>query len=251
MSELLVERVDGVLSVTLNRPDALNALTIAMRRDLDALWREAREDRSVRCVLVTGAGRAFCAGADTGELSEMGSSPEEGLALQFGPAAVLDVPVVLAVNGLCVAAGLRFLADADIVLAAEDAWFSDPHVALGQTSGIVALQLAARTSPAAVAPLLLSGPAYRMGAREALGLGLVSQVHPAPDLGARATELTQRIAAQSPSAVRSTLALLRRRGVDPADRAAARSATLAQWAHPDATEGRAALADKRAAHWRD
>src|SRR5262249_14384636 len=124
-----VERPGGVLTVTPYRPDRRNAVGRAMQRELAALWDEVRDDVAVRCIIVTGAGDVFCAGADHADLAVM-IGPSASGRIEFCPAATVSVPVIVAVNGLCVGAGLRFVADADIVLAVESAWFSDPHVSL-------------------------------------------------------------------------------------------------------------------------
>ncbi|MDX6392037.1 MAG: hypothetical protein QOJ73_3100, partial [Streptosporangiaceae bacterium] len=108
----------GVLTVTLNRPEQLNALSFPMQRELAGVWAAAQGDPGVRCVLLTGAGRAFCAGADVADLAAITATDQAGTKrVEFCPAASLEIPVVLAVNGLCVGAGLRFLADADISIA--------------------------------------------------------------------------------------------------------------------------------------
>ncbi|HEY8532619.1 MAG TPA: enoyl-CoA hydratase/isomerase family protein [Micromonospora sp.] len=245
---VLVEADDGVVTVTLNRPERLNALDIALRRRLAALWEELRGDPSVRCVVVTGAGRAFSSGAD---ITEAGLTDGATANLRYSPGEVLDVPVIVAMNGLCIGGALRFLADADIVVAAEDAWLSDPHVSIGQTSAPVALRLAVQASPAAVAPLMLCGSRYRMSAPEALRIGLVSEVVPAGQAVTRAREIAGMIAAQSPTAVRLTTTFLRRlrqRQIAGLDEEAW-AAVIQQWAHPDVAEARAAMAEGRAPRW--
>jgi enoyl-CoA hydratase/carnithine racemase len=209
-----------------------------------------RHDARVRCIVVTGAGRAFCAGADVADLEAMTESqaPER---IEFCPAASVDIPVLAAVNGLCLGAGLRLLADADLAIAADLAWFSDPHVTMGQLGIPVALALAEKCSSAAVARLFLSGGGFRMPADQALSAGLVSEVVAADELGPRATEIAAAVAAQSPSAVRATVAALRRRhrealGIQITQ---AWADVARQRAHPDATEGARALAEGRAARW--
>lgn len=246
------ELADGVLSVTLNRPDQLNALSFPMQRELADAWAAAQGDPEVRCVLLTGAGRAFCAGADVADLAAMTATRSAGMQrVEFCPAASLDVPVVVAVNGLCIGAGLRFIADADVVIASEQAWFSDPHVTVGQVGTPVALALAEKASSAAVAQLFLSGSRFRMSADRALAAGLLGEVVAAGELAARALEIATWIAAQSPTAIRATVAALRRR-----HRAALGDHVAQAWAevdrqqsHPDAAEGGRALSEGRAPRW--
>jgi enoyl-CoA hydratase/carnithine racemase len=252
---IAVEQRGGVLTVILNRPERRNAVGLAMQRELSALWGSVRDDSDgdgtvVRCIVVTGAGDAFCGGADVADLAEM-TGPSASGRIEFCPAATVAVPVIVAVNGLCVGAGLRFVADADIVLAAESAWFSDPHVSLGQLGLPVALALAEKASASAVAQLFLSGRAHRLSATAALAAGIVSEVVPDDELARRAAEIAAEVAAQSPAAVRRTVAGLRRRHrlalggqVDEAW-----SAVAAQRRHPEAVEGIAAASERRAPSW--
>ncbi|GGO75014.1 enoyl-CoA hydratase/isomerase family protein [Nocardioides deserti] len=249
----------GVAEVRLARADRLNALDSRTRAELASLWPGLAADPSVRVVIMTGEGRAFSAGADFTELARADRVPGDGArdarraSGDYLPSPVLEVPVLVAVNGLCLGGALRFVADADVVLAAEDAWFSDPHVSLGQTSGPCALQLAARAGSAAVAPLVLAGAAYRMDARQAQAVGLVSEVVPGERLLERAHDLARMIAAQSPTAVRRTLALLRRRTRAQVEDLVpdAWAAIDEMWDHPDVAEASAARAEGRSPMWAD
>ncbi|WP_244928941.1 enoyl-CoA hydratase/isomerase family protein [Nocardioides sp. W7] len=250
---LEVAVADGVADVRLSRADRLNALDGTMRAELTVLWSLLAADTSVRVVAVTGTGRAFSAGADFTELAAAADRDPGAPREDYLPSPVLEVPVLVAVNGLCLGGALRFVADADIVLAADDAWFSDPHVSLGLTSGPCAVELAARASSAAVAPLVLAGATYRMEARQALAVGLVSEVLPAASLQARTHELARMIAAQSPTAVRRTLALLRRRTRSQVEDLLpeAWAAIDEMWSAPDVAEATAARAERRAPVWTD
>ena len=252
MGEVITELRDGVLTVTLHRPGQLNALSVGLQRELVELWARVRRDAGVRCIVVTGSGRAFCAGADVADLAAMTApaAVDRGR-IEFCPGASVEVPVIAAVNGPCLGAGLRLLADADLAIASDLAWFSDPHVSVGQLGTPVALALAEKCSAAAVARLFLSGSGFRMPAGQALAAGLVSEVVPAGELGPRASEIAAGVAAQSPAAVRATVAALRRRHrVALRDQLAQAWADVArQQAHPDAAEGARALAGKRPARW--
>jgi enoyl-CoA hydratase/carnithine racemase len=243
----------GVLTVTLSRPDRLNAISHRNRDELTRFWIHWRGAAALRCVVLTGAGRAFCAGADMHDLvAQAQPSADIGVALGFLPGRTLEVPVIAAVNGLCVGGGLCFVADADMVIAAEEAWFSATHVSMGQV-GSVNLELAARASVAAVAPSALSGAASRITASTALRRGLVSEVVPSGQLLSRAGQLARMIAAQSPQAVRATLRILRTRAREPIERelADAWQAVVALWSHPDAEEGPRAHAEGRRPDWQD
>src|ERR1700722_14621536 len=114
----LWEADGGILSVTLTRPDRLNALSSPLQSELAAFWAQVRDEPELRCVIVTGAGRAFSAGADTADLSS-GSRPDATIgvhAVRFFPGGGLGGPVIVAINGMCVGGALNFLADADIAL---------------------------------------------------------------------------------------------------------------------------------------
>jgi enoyl-CoA hydratase/carnithine racemase len=249
-SAIGVERQGGVLTVTLSRPERRNAVGPAMQRELSALWGTVREDAAVRCVVVTGAGDAFCAGADIADLAEM-TGPSASGRIEFCPAATVAVPVVVAVNGLCVGAGLRFVADADIVLAAESAWFSDPHVSLGQLGLPVALALAEKASASSVAQLFLSGRRHRLSATAAHAAGIVSEVVADGSLAERAAEVAAQVAAQSPAAVRLTVTALRRRHrlALGGQMGEAWAQVATQRGHPEAAEGLAAALERRAPSW--
>jgi enoyl-CoA hydratase/carnithine racemase len=251
---VIVERTEHVLTVTLNRPEQRNAFSDAMRREMAALWSEVREDRSVRCVVLTGAGKGFCAGADMAGLdgvrAPLGDDIHDELA--FLPGRRLDVPVIVAVNGVCAGGGLHYVADADIVIANEDAWFTDPHVGVGQVTGIEPSSLALRVPLAMLARMALLGRHERWDAHRALALGLVSEVVPADELLPRAHELAGWIAEASPEAIRQSRAVYRRLEEDTVGEAMADGwdAVMRHWAHPDADEGPRAFIERRDPEWK-
>ena len=160
-----VERADHVLTVTLDRPAQRNAFDWAMRGELTQLWGEVRDDADVRCVVVTGEGTAFCSGIDVGDLDDERRPAGEGIddEIAFLPGRRIHVPVVAAVNGVCAGGGLHFVADADVVIASENAWFTDPHVSVGQVSGIEPASLALRVPLNALALLALAGRSRAVG----------------------------------------------------------------------------------------
>ena len=251
----LVERTEHVLTLTLNRPEQRNAFDDAMRLELRAFWTELREDRSVRCVVLTGAGKGFCAGADMGgldgERAPLGDDIDDELA--FLPGRWLDVPVIVAVNGVCAGGGLHYVADADIVIASEDAWFTDPHVGVGQVSGIEAPSLGLRVPVSMLARLVLLGRHERWDARQALALGLVTEVVSPAELLPRAQQLAEWIAEASPEAVRRSRAVYRRFEEHVVGDAMADGWDWVQrhWAHPDADEGPRAFLERRDPDWQD
>jgi enoyl-CoA hydratase/carnithine racemase len=249
-----VERAAHVLTVTLNRPAQRNAFDWTMRGELTKLWTEVRDDPDVRCVVVTGEGTAFCSGIDVGDLDDERRPAGEGIddELAFLPGRRICVPVVAAVNGVCAGGGLHFVADADIAIASDTAWFTDPHVTVGQVSGIEPVSLAMRVPLNALALLALCGRSERWDARRALDLGLVSEVLEPDRLLARANEIATAIAAASPAAVRATRDVIRRFEASTVGpwMADGWDAVQQHWAHPDAVEGPRAFVERRDPEWR-
>jgi enoyl-CoA hydratase/carnithine racemase len=248
-----VERADHVLTVTLNRPQQRNAFDWAMRGELTQLWTDVRDDDDVRCVVVTGEGKAFCSGIDVGDLDDERRPAGEGIddEIAFLPGRRIHAPVVAAVNGVCAGGGLHFVADADVVIADENAWFTDPHVSVGQVSGIEPASLALRVPLNALALLALAGRSERWDAQRALDLGLVSEVVPPERLLERTHEVASAIAKNSPAAVRATRDIIRRfeASVVGPWMAEGWEAVQAHWPHPDAVEGPKAFFERRDADW--
>jgi enoyl-CoA hydratase/carnithine racemase len=252
---IVEEPAPGVVLVRLNRPDRLNALSAELMSGLEELWIRLRQRSDVRCVVLTGTGRGFCSGADAGFLAADRAPRGEGLddELSFVPGRVLDVPVVVAVNGICAGGGLHFVADADVVIAAEGATFLDPHVSVGQVSGIEPPSLALRLPLPVISRMALMGRHERLAARRLYELGLVTELVEESGLVDRAVEIARAIASASPAAVRATRRSWRRLSdsvVEPPMREGWYDVQK-HWAHPDAAEGPAALQDKRPPAWSD
>ena len=244
---------EHVLTVELNRPEKLNALNMAIKDELIELWAAVAQTPQVRAVVLTGRGRAFCVGGDSHDLAgAVRPDMVQGIrALDFCPGRTLDVPVILAVNGMCIGGALNFLADADVVIAAASAYFTDPHVTMGQVSGPEMVQLAAKTSFSAVATLGLSGRPYRLSADQAQRAGLVAEVVAESEVLSRAQAVGTMIAAQSPTAVRKTLEILRRRARTSVfvELDEAWDAVISQWPHHDSLEGPQAFLERREPCW--
>lgn len=225
---------DGVLTLTLDRPEAHNALDLAMRRELEELPARYR-DTDVRCLVLTGAGdRTFCAGADLAEIRALGpglppTRPTAGL-LGFGR------PTIAAVNGTCVTGGLELALSCDMILAADTARFADTHAALGVLPrwGMSAL-LPRRIGTARAMELSLSG--RWVDAAEAERIGLVNRVVPAAELPAAVAELAAAVAARPPRVVAATASLLREATAVPLTEAMQREVDLAQGFGLDPQEG--------------
>ena len=196
MPEVEVTRDGAVQTITLNRPDVLNALDGETKRLLLDAVKQAR-DPEVRAVLLTGAGRGFCAGQD---LTEFGEAPDIGAALRAGyhPVALgiraLEKPVLAAVNGAAAGAGLSLAALCDIRIAADSASFTPGFVRIGLIPDSGGSFFIARIlGPARAFEWMSSG--RRLSADEAFAWGLVSEVVPADGLAARAAELAAELAA--------------------------------------------------------
>lgn len=206
MQYLLYEVVDGVGTLIVNRPAALNALNSGLVAEMTALLADiARSD--IRCLILTGAGeKAFVAGADIAEMKDLDPSgakrfSEEGNAVMEA-LENLPMPVIAAVNGFALGGGCELALSCDIRIASEKASFAFPEVGLGILPGYGGVQRMARVVGLAKAKELLF-TADRIKAEEALGLGLVNQVAPAEELMDKAREMAAKIAANAPFAVRA------------------------------------------------
>jgi 2-(1,2-epoxy-1,2-dihydrophenyl)acetyl-CoA isomerase len=196
VAEVEVSRDGAVQTITLNRPEVLNALDAATKRLLLDAVREAR-DGEVRAVVLTGAGRGFCAGQDLGEFGE---APDIGAALRAGYHPIvrgireLEKPVIAAVNGVAAGAGLSLASVCDIRIAADAASFTPGFVRIGLIPDSGGSFFVARLLGPARAFEWMSG-GRKLSAAEALAWGLVSEVVPADALAARAAELAAELAA--------------------------------------------------------
>jgi len=210
--DLLLEKKDEIATITLNVPEKLNALTLKMRMNLPLVATELAEDDEVRVVIVTGAGRGFCSGADvTGLRTSPGDSTEVSryalLQVVGWPYADvfprLDKPVIAAINGACVGAGFSLALSCDIRIASETARFGAAQVAraLVPDAGMTYyLPLAVGVSRA----MELMFTAEIINAAEAERLGIVSRVVPPDELMKVTRELAVRIAQQAPIPVELT-----------------------------------------------
>lgn len=192
------ERRDAVAILTLNRPDALNALSPEMLDALDAALGTADDDPAVGAIVVTGAGpKAFCAGADIGHMREAGAL-EARLFAERGHAVAarietLGTPSVAAVNGYALGGGCEIALACDVRVASERARFAQPEVALGILPGWGGTQRLARvTSVGFAKEMILTG--RHVTADEAHRAGLVNHVHPGDELLDQAVELAAQIA---------------------------------------------------------
>ena len=182
---VLVERApEGYAVLTLNRPEAMNALSAALRRALAEAVAGLAAEPSSRVLVLTGAGRAFCAGLDLKELGAAGGAPALGGASAADPVAALagfDGPVIAAVNGAAVTGGFELALACDVLLAAEEARFADTHARVGVLPGWgLSQRLPRLVGPGRAKELSLTG--NFLGARQAEAWGLVNRVLPAEQL---------------------------------------------------------------------
>ena len=206
---ILVDSKDHVTTVTLNRPDRLNAFNQAMLDDFAALWRWVRADDDVHTVVLRAAGeRAFSTGVDRtdGRFRHPNPWSEDDPGAFLGPKQnKVWKPVIAALHGMVAGGAFYWVNEADIVICAEDTTFFDPHVTYGMTSALEPAGMVRRMPLGEVLRVVLLGLDERMSAPRALQIGLVSEVVPGPDLWDRADSLARRIAAKPPLAVQGTV----------------------------------------------
>jgi len=209
--ETLEVRANGPVGwLVFDRPEAGNAIDARMFVELEAAWAELEADSSVRAIVNTGNGSSFQTGLDVKQLA---SDPD---ALRASSRQTRDFalrmtswhcgvtkPVVAAVNGTCAGGGLHFVADADIVIAAEDATFLDPHVSVGQVSAFETIGLLKKAPMESVTRMALMGAHERLSAARAHQLGIVSEVVAAAELRDRASAVARRLAEHDPAALRA------------------------------------------------
>ena len=199
---------DGVETITLNRPEKLNALNDEMVRDCVAVLEEAKNDDRVRVLVVTGAGKGFCSGADVGKMTQseevtpvyVRSRLKRGLQKIPLALAELDKPVIAAVNGVATGAGMDLALMCDIRFAAAGARMAENYTRLGLVPGAGGAYFLPRIVGAAKALELLWGADF-VAADEALRLGLVNQVFPDAELLQRTYEFASKLAKAPPLAI--------------------------------------------------
>jgi enoyl-CoA hydratase len=258
---LKVERDGHVGWLINNRPDQLNAMNAKMRDEFADAWLQLDNDPKVRVIIHTGEGRAFQTGVDVTEIASDGVGMQryreslEHFDLHFTAwHQKVWKPVITAVNGICAGGGLHWVADADIVIAASDAQFFDPHVSIGQVVALEAIGLIRKMPVEAVMRMAFVGKHERLSAARAYELGMVSQVVDPPErLREEAQALAEKIARNSPEAMRLTKQALwgaLETGLTEACRAGARH-LVDMWGHPDQDEGPRAFAERREPRWTD
>lgn len=250
---ILTEAADGVFTVTLNRPDKMNAITPAMHMALEAAFDRFATDDALQVCIVTGAGeRAFCAGSDLALFDAKAPYPKTGYA---GIAQRYDLakPVIAAVNGICLGGGFELALSCDLIVASQKAVFGlpEPKVGLIAIGGGIHRLVRQTGLKRAMGPLLTG---RNISAAEGMDMGFVSEVAEG-DVVAAARELAGQIVACAPLAVRLTKAL----AMWGLDQPTLSDALAGQVGHPlfdpwraaeDTAEGPKAFAEKRKPEWK-
>lgn len=204
---------DHVATITLNRPDALNSWNDAMAAEIGRAWQDIRDDPAVHAVVLQANGdRAFSTGADIKNgatwffKDNVWNTFDPGMTLAPKTHHRCWKPVVAAVHGMAAGGAQYFLNEADIIIAADDATFFDPHANGGIVSALEPIGMLARGMPLGdVLRWALMGTEERITADTALRLGLVTEVVPRADLRSRAHEIAASIAARNPVAIQGTV----------------------------------------------
>lgn len=250
------ERSEHVLLIRINRPERLNAVNRAVARGIGDAIEEAETDPEIRAVVLTGTGRAFCAGADlkASAAGEAINHTEEPYASWWFAGFVRhprSVPVIAAVNGLAHGGGMELVLSSDLAVAADTATFALSEVAHGVIAGGGAAIRLNRHVPDKVAMhLLLTGE--RIDAGRALELGFVNEVVPPDRVFRAAMALAHKVAGMAPLAVQATTRLAAAvRAGEPEEKLWERSRAESRELHTsaDAIEGKQAFAEKRTPRW--
>jgi methylglutaconyl-CoA hydratase len=243
-------------TVVINRPQARNALNAQTVQELTAAFTTLSATQSLRCILLTGSGtESFCAGAD---LNELANQPDptarraffNSIATLVATMLECQIPIVTAVHGFALAGGMGLVAASDIALAADDAVFGLPEVAIGLAPMVVMAPLSATVSARALSQLALTGE--RIDAHQALAAGLVTRVVAKSTLDTEVQAVCSSLVSRGPAAVRATKQALR--DIHSHDRKsfifelADRSALVSIGA--EAAEGIAAFREKRGPSWK-
>lgn len=252
---------DHVARLTLNSPENLNALSSEMIADLSAALGAVAGDDSIRCVIIAGTGKAFCAGHDLHQMQEARNDPDKGSAayeVLFGRCAelmmmipALPQPVIAEVQGIATAAGCQLVASCDMAVAAEGTKFGVTGVNIGLFCSTPMVALTRTVPPKAAFEMLTTGEFIT--AERARELGLVNRVVSADELPAATMDMARKIAAKLPAAVRMGKRAFHdqlRLGLGSAYDSAG-GTMCANMMLPDTEEGIDAFLEKRQPRWRE
>jgi enoyl-CoA hydratase len=202
---ILFEVKDNIGYVTVNRPNALNALNTEVLSELDHVFRHIEKSDEVKCAIVTGAGRAFVAGADIAQMSELNTTEGRDMTIQGQNVMELieniDKPVIAAVNGFALGGGCELAMACDVRIASEKAKFGQPEVNLGIIPGYGGTQRLPRLVGKGMAKYLIFG-AEMIDANEAYRIGLVEKVVPHEELIAEAEKFAKLVCTKAPISIK-------------------------------------------------
>lgn len=257
---LLETREGTVARLVLNRPEARNALSLALLDELTATVERLGEDPGVHVVVIAGNGSGFCAGHDLKEMSEARSGADGGRAFfeetmakcsrLMMSVARCPKPVIAEAHGVATAAGCQLVATCDLAVAADDARFATPGVNIGLFCSTPMVALSRNVGRKTAMRMLLTGD--MVGAEEARAIGLVNDTAPAPKLTQTAMSLAAKIAAKSPATLRiGKEAFYKQLEMPLPDAYAYTSEVMVlNMLEDDAAEGIAAFLDKRQPRWK-
>ena len=255
LETVLYTNDSSVVTIRMNRPDALNALSLQLGRDLATAVRQTGPD-GARAVILTGSGRAFCSGGDLREMRSMGEEQGSIEAFLDEPLKALHevirlirqtpIPFIAAVNGVCAGAGTNFALACDMVLAADDATFNEAFVRIGLSpdcGGSFFLPRAVGEKLAA--EMLMTGAS--VDARRAAEIGMINRVVPSADLMSEATSLAHKLAAGPTAAIARVKRMLNATFSNDLETQLTLEADcqIESGASPDFKEGVAAFFEKR------
>jgi enoyl-CoA hydratase len=250
---LLVDKQDGIVTVTLNRPESLNAMTAEMGDEFSQCIQELKEDQTARVLVLTGARRAFCAGGAKGNLqsrtasgSSRNTEPPKAFYKRFLVLRQLEIPTIAAINGPAVGAGFAVALACDMRVAATTAKMGLNFVRLGIHPGMAGTYTTPRILGMAKAcEVIFTGKLYT--GEEAFALGLVNRVAPPEKVRDEALSLAREIAANAPIAVRLAKKALYKNDEELLDAAIEIESEYQAftWTTADAKEGITAMTEKR------
>ena len=247
---IILEVSDHVATITVNRPERLNATDDLTRSELGQAWGRVRDDEDIRVAIITAAGdRAFSAGQDIRATAEGGiRNKVPGSRLHHR----VWKPVICALNGMVVGGGLHQVADADLIIAAEHAELIDTHLAVGNVFALESAVLLRRMPLSMVMQLGLMTRKGSISAQRGYEIGLINEVVPADQLQSRARAIALEICKLSPATVQASIRAMWASldvGLGAAHDVAYRYVLQHQLTHPDYHEGMRAFAEKRLPRW--
>jgi enoyl-CoA hydratase/carnithine racemase len=259
---VLFEVSDRIATITLNRPERLNAMNQRMKEELRECWQRVKDDPEIWVAIITGAGRAFSSGADVESLDAGGFTKidrwrelcmHEGIRTLPTPRRMfVHKPVIAAVNGVVAGVSLDQVTESDIPIASDKAYFVDPHVSIGYVSSHEMVNMARRVPVSACLRMALLGNQEKMSAQRAYEICLVTEVVPHDQLMARARELAEALCKNAPLAVWGTkMGILRGLGlpIEQAEEIAAGYLEVVEQSE-DHAEGPRSFVEKRKPVWK-